>query len=149
METEKLCIIIKPGFEKNEKEIVARLSKYGKITKRQVMLLNDAILADHYAEHVGKEFYENLCQYMKSGPVVVFQLEGGEGCVKQVRKETGATRNPEVGTIRHDFGIGDTTRNVIHASDSPEAGIIECNRMFRDAKKYGVKILSGEQERTC
>ena len=142
MKTEKLCIIIKPGFEKKEKEIVARLSKYGKITKRQVMLLNDAILADHYAEHVGKEFYENLCQYMKSGPVVVFQLEGGEGCVKQVRKETGATRNP-------DFGIGDTTRNVIHASDSPEAGIIECNRMFRDAKKYGVKILSSEKERTC
>ena len=113
------------------------------------MLLNDEILADHYAEHVGKSFYEGLCSYMKSGPVVVYQMEGGEGFVKQLRKEVGETRNPAKGTIRHDFGIGDTTRNVIHASDSPENGVIECNRMFKDAHKYGVKILNNEQEKTC
>ncbi len=151
-ETELACIILKPGFRQFEKAVVARFSEYGKVTKRAVMILNDAILADHYPHLIpliGEEGFRNVCDYMKSGPVTVLQFEGKKGCIKHLRKGTGATKDPEVGTIRYDFGIGDITRNVIHVSDSPEAGIIECNRMFRDAKKYGVKILSGEQERTC
>ena len=69
---------------------------------------------------------------MKSGEVVGFQVEGEEGLIGKIRELVGATKNPAPGTIRHDFGIGEITRNVVHASDSPTAGIKECNRIFND-----------------
>lgn len=127
-------VMIKPGFLQHEKAIVERLEKVGKITKRKKMRLTDKILAEHYAEHVGKPFYAGLCEYMKSGEVVAFQVEGEEGLVAKIRELCGATKNPAEGTIRHDFGIGETTRNVIHSSDSPKAGVVECERMFKCQK---------------
>lgn len=131
---EKSFIMIKPGFTKYEKEIVERLNQVGKVTKRKKMLLNDKILSAHYAEHVGKSFYENLCNYMKSGEVIGFQVEGETGLIGKIREMVGATKDPAVGTIRHDFGIGEVTRNVIHASDSKESGEAECARMFGNTK---------------
>ena len=127
-------VMIKPGFLQHEKQIVERLQKVGTITKRKQMRLSDKILAQHYAEHVGKPFYAGLCEYMKSGEVIGFQVEGEEGLVAKIREIVGSTKNPAEGTIRHDFGIGEVTRNVIHASDSPKAGIEECERMFKCQK---------------
>ena len=72
-------VMIKPGFLQHESEIVKRLETVGTITKRQKMLLNDNILAAHYAEHVGKGFYAELVNYMKSGEVIGYQVEGEEG----------------------------------------------------------------------
>lgn len=123
-------VMIKPGFLQHEEAIVERIKKVGTITKRKQLRLTDKILAGHYEEHVGKNFYPNLCEYMKSGDVIGFQVEGEEGLVAKIREIVGATKNPADGTIRKDFGIGETTRNVIHASDSPEAGIKECARIF-------------------
>ena len=117
------------------------MNTIGKITKRQKMRLNDEILAAHYHEHIGKPFYEGLCNYMKSGEVVGFQVEGEEGLVEKIREAVGSTKNPEKGTIRHDFGIGEITRNVIHASDSPKSGQEECNRMFEQINQFGIEIL--------
>ena len=134
-------VMIKPGFLQHEDAIVERLNKVGTITKRQKMQLNDAILEAHYAEHVGKGFYADLVEYMKSGEVVGFQVEGEEGLIAKIREIVGATKNPAEGTIRYDFGVGEITRNVIHASDSPEAGKAECQRMFDDAKKYAITII--------
>lgn len=134
-------VMIKPGFLEHEAEIVKRLEKIGTITKRQKMQLNDAILEAHYAEHIGKSFYGELTKYMSSGAVVGFQVEGEEGLIGKIREIVGATKNPAVGTIRHDFGIGEITRNVIHASDSPEAGRAECERMFDNAKTYNIEII--------
>ena len=134
-------VMIKPGFLQHEDAIVERLNKVGTITKRQKMQLNDAILEAHYAEHVGKGFYAELVEYMKSGEVVGFQVEGEEGLIAKIREIVGATKNPAEGTIRYDFGVGEITRNVIHASDSPEAGKAECQRMFDDAKKYAITII--------
>lgn len=147
MEKEISFVMIKPGFLKYEKEIVKRLSKVGKITKRQEMRLNQEILNDHYAEHIGKDFFNELCAYMKSGNVVGFQVEGEAGLIGRIRDIVG--RNPlKEGDIRYDFGLRnkngelDKTKNVVHASDKPEAGISECNRMFNEAQKYGVEIIS-------
>lgn len=134
-------VMIKPGFLKYEKQIIERINKVGKITKRQKMVLNDKILEAHYAEHIGKSFYENLCNYMKSGEVIGFQVEGEAGLVSKIREIVGATKNPEEGTIRKDFGIGEITKNVIHSSDSPESGAEECYRMFDNSKFYNIKIL--------
>ncbi len=154
MEKEISFVMIKPGFLKYEKEIVARLGKVGKITKRQCMRLNQEILNAHYAEHIGKGFFDELCDYMKSGNVVGFQVEGEPGLIGRIRDVVG--RNPlKKGDIRYDFGIRnedgelDKTKNVIHASDKPEAGIAECNRMFNEAQKYGVKIISRGFEQDC
>ena len=138
---EKSFVMIKPGFLEFEPQIVERLSKIGKITKRQKMKLNDEILAAHYHEHIGKPFYEGLCNYMKSGEVVGFQVEGEDGLVEKIREVVGSTKNPEKGTIRHDFGIGEITRNVIHASDSPKSGEEECNRLFEQINQFGIEIL--------
>ena len=137
---EKTFVMIKPGFLQYENEIVERISRVGKITKRQKMRLNDKILEAHYHEHIGKPFYENLCSYMKSGEVVGFQVEGEEGLVEKIRKIVGSTKNPEKGTIRYDFGIGEITRNVIHASDSPQSGAEECERMFEKSKQFNIEI---------
>ncbi len=134
-------VMIKPGFTQHEAQIVERLNNVGTITKRQKMLLNEEVLEAHYAEHVGKGFYRELVDYMKSGEVVGFQVEGEEGLVARIREIVGSTKNPDAGTIRADFGIGEITRNVIHASDSPTAGVAECTRMFDDAEKYNITII--------
>ena len=134
-------VMIKPGFLQHESEIVKRLETVGTITKRQKMLLNDSILAAHYAEHVGKGFYAELVNYMKSGEVIGYQVEGEEGLIGRIRTIVGSTKDPAEGTIRHDFGIGEITRNVIHASDSPAAGEAECERMFDKATEFGVQII--------
>lgn len=127
---EKCFVMIKPGFLNYENEIVERLNKIGTITKKFQIKLTDEILNKHYEEHIGKPFFAELVNYMKSDEVVGFEVEGEEGLVKNIRECVGATKNPAPGTIRHDFGIGDVTKNVIHASDSPENGIKECQRMF-------------------
>ncbi len=134
-------VMIKPGFLQHEDAIVERLEKVGTITKRQKMLLNDNILSAHYAEHVGKSFYPELTEYMKSGEVIGYQVEGEEGLIARIREIVGATKNPAEGTIRHDFGVGEITRNVIHASDSLEAGKAECERMFDKAQEYKIEII--------
>ena len=107
------------------------------------MLLNDNILSAHYAEHIGKSFYPELAGYMKSGEVIGYQVEGEEGLIARIREIVGATKNPAEGTIRYDFGVGEITRNVIHASDSPEAGKAECERMFDKAQEYNIEIIEG------
>ena len=133
-------VMIKPGFLSYENEIVKRLNTVGKIVKRQKMRLNDEILKAHYSEHVGKPFYQGLCDYMKSGDVVGFMLEGEDGMVEKIRELVGSTKDPKPGTIRFDFGIGEVTRNVIHASDSPKSGKEECERMFNQAYKFNVNV---------
>ena len=63
---ERSYVMIKPGFLKYENQIIERLNKIGaKVTHKKIMRLDDEILARHYAEHVGKDFYANLVDYMK------------------------------------------------------------------------------------
>ncbi len=132
--------MIKPGFLQHEKAIKERIEAIGaKIIASKKMKLNDEILAAHYAEHVGKEFYNNLCSYMKSGEVIGMLVIGKTGVVAKLREIVGSTKQPAEGTIRHSFGIGEITRNVIHASDSVEAGKKECERFFCDSERYGIK----------
>ena len=81
----------------------------------------DASVADqHYAEHVEKEFYPPLRDFVTSGPLVALVLEG-EGSVEVVRALNGATdgRKAAPGTIRGDFSLSNR-ENLVHGSDSPE-----------------------------
>ncbi len=136
---ERTLIIAKPDAVQRGLvgEIVRRLEQKGlKLIGMKMMSLDDAILKDHYIEHVDKSFYSDLESFMKSSPVVVMAWEGFE-CVNSVRILVGAT-NPRVadaGTIRGDFAIGEG-RNLVHASDSAETGTKEVARFFSDTELF-------------
>ncbi len=83
-----------------------------------------------YAVHKERPFYDDLCAYMTSGPVVVQVLEG-ENAVARNREIMGATNPAEAaeGTIRRDFGES-LEANSVHGSDSPENAAIEVAFFF-------------------
>ena len=94
----------------------------------------DATLADeHYAEHVGKDFYPPLRDFVTSGPLLAAVLEGDEA-VEVVRAINGATdgRKAAPGTIRGDFSLSNR-ENLVHASDSPESAEREIALWFPTA----------------
>ena len=113
-------------------EIVGRFEHKGLgIAAMQLRTLDQATLANHYAEHQGKAFYADLVAFMSRGPVVAMVVEGPEDTWEIVRSMMGAT-NPRVaapGTIRGDLGTV-FTENLIHGSDSAESAEREINIFF-------------------
>ena len=100
------------------------------ITKMKKMGISQEMAEIHYEEHKDKSFFNNLIQFITSGPVVAMELEGDEA-VNKVRSLMGAT-NPndaKPGTIRHKFGT-ELEKNVVHGSDSPESAERELNIFF-------------------
>ena len=83
-----------------------------------------------YAVHVGKPFFEGLCEFMSSGPLVLMVLEK-ENAIADWRKLMGATNpaNAEEGTIRKKFA-GSIEENAIHGSDAPETAAFEIGYWF-------------------
>jgi nucleoside-diphosphate kinase len=84
-----------------------------------------------YSIHKGKPFYEELIQFMTSGPIVALCLEG-DNAIAQVRKMMGTTNTLEAlpGTIRGDYTLS-TQQNMVHGSDSQESFDRECPIVFR------------------
>src|SRR4051812_8300755 len=107
---ERTLIIAKPDAVQRGLigEIVTRLERKGlKLIGMKMASLDEAILRNHYAEHLEKSFYEGLENFMKSSPVVLMAWEGFE-CVDTVRALVGATNPREAapGSIRGDLAIG-------------------------------------------
>jgi nucleoside-diphosphate kinase len=93
----------------------------------------DGELADrHYAEHVEKDFYPPLRDFITSGPLVAMVLDGDQA-IAVVRTLTGATdgRQADPGTIRGDWSLSNR-ENLVHASDSPESATREISIFFPD-----------------
>jgi nucleoside-diphosphate kinase len=91
----------------------------------------DAAKADeHYAEHVERDFYPPLREFVTSGPLVAMVLEGDEA-VEVVRGINGATdgRRAAPGTIRGDFSLSNR-ENLVHGSDSAESAAREIGIWF-------------------
>ncbi|MEO5898727.1 MAG: nucleoside-diphosphate kinase [Ilumatobacteraceae bacterium] len=102
-------------------EVIRRFeTKQLKLVAMDVRTLDDATLAKHYDEHVGKGFYADLVAFMSRGPVVALVLEGSEDTWEIVRAMMGATnpRKAAVGTIRGDLASANLTENLVHGSDS-------------------------------
>lgn len=100
-------------------EIISRFEKKGlKLMAVKMMNLTDELLDEWYVHHKEKPFFEDLKQFMKSGPAVAMLWEGLE-CIKTVRKLCGVTTGyeAEAGSIRGDYSVSGQ-HNVIHASDS-------------------------------
>ena len=113
---------IKNIFIKNNLKI--KDSKKIRITKEEA--------AEFYKVHQSKPFYNDLCAYLSSGPIVVMILEGNNG-VKVYRKLMGATnpKDAEEKTIRKLYGIS-IDKNSVHGSDSSENAKKEINFFFKN-----------------
>jgi len=83
-----------------------------------------------YAVHAGKPFFDGLCDFISSGPLVLMVLEK-ENAIADLRKLMGATNpaNADPGTIRKKFA-GSMTENAIHGSDAPETAAFEIGYWF-------------------
>ncbi len=130
---EKTLTIIKPdAVERNlENEIVSFFKEKNlKIVKRKKVHITKEEAAEFYKVHQTKPFYQNLCNYLSSGPIVVMVLEG-EGAVSKNRQLMGATDplNAQEGTLRKMYGLS-IDKNSVHGSDSVENAIIEIGFFF-------------------
>ncbi|WP_252313350.1 nucleoside-diphosphate kinase [Sinobaca sp. H24] len=126
-------VMIKPdGVQRNLiGEIVQRFEKKGYMLKgAKLMSISRELAEQHYGEHKGKPFFEELVGFITSSPVFAMVLEGDE-VVSSARKLMGATNPQEAapGTIRGDFGVR-ISMNVIHGSDSLESAEREINLFF-------------------
>ena len=132
---EKTLSIIKPdAVDRNlENEIKNIFKDKGfKIVKEKKIQLAKSEAEEFYKVHETKPFYNDLCTYLSSGPIVVMILEK-EGAVTANRELMGATdpKKAEVGTLRKKFGVS-IDKNSVHGSDSVENAKIEVNFFFKD-----------------
>jgi nucleoside-diphosphate kinase len=132
---EQTLSIIKPdAVERNlSDQIKNEFKKNGfNILKEKKIKLEKSETEKFYQVHQSKPFYNNLCDYLSSGPVVAMILEK-ENAVSDNRKLMGATdpKNAESGTLRKKYGIS-IDKNSVHGSDSIENAKIEINFFFND-----------------
>ena len=132
---EQTLSIIKPdAVERNlSEEIKIEFKKNGfNILKEKKIKLEKSDAEKFYKVHQTKPFYNDLCDYLSSGPIVVMALEK-ENAVTDNRKLMGATdpKNAESGTLREKYGIS-IDKNSVHGSDSIENAKIEINFFFND-----------------
>jgi nucleoside-diphosphate kinase len=136
---EETLILVKPdGVARGAVgDVLHRIEAKGyRIVALELRRATPDLLAEHYAEHLGKPFYEPLVEFMLSGPVVAVVAEG-ERVIEGFRSLAGAT-DPTVaapGTIRGDLGRDwglKVTQNLVHGSDSPESAAREIKLWFPD-----------------
>ena len=130
---EQTLSIIKPdACERNLSEKIKTI-----FSKNNLSILNTKKLhiskdeaAEFYKVHQSKPFYDQLCNYLSSGPIEVMILEG-ENAILRNREIMGATdpKNAKEGTIRKLYGIS-IDKNSVHGSDSAENAKIEINFFF-------------------
>jgi nucleoside-diphosphate kinase len=134
---ERTLILVKPdGVARGlTGEVIRRVEAKGyRLVALQLRLADAALLEKHYAEHVGKPFYEPLVQFMSSGPLVAGVAEGNR-VVEGFRALAGATDPTAAlpGTIRGDLARdwgGGVQQNVVHGSDSAESAAREIGLWF-------------------
>ncbi|MDA1095726.1 MAG: nucleoside-diphosphate kinase [Chloroflexi bacterium] len=130
---ERTLVLVKPdGVQRGLiGEIVGRLERRGlQIVGAKLTLADRALAEKHYAEHVGKGFYEGLVRYITSTPVLALVLEG-DRAVEIARQTMGATDPLKAapGTIRGDLALT-VGRNLVHGSDSAQRGAEEIALWF-------------------
>ena len=137
MSTEKTLILIKPdGVARGlVGEVISRIESKGySIDAVRMLKAERSLLEKHYAEHVGKPFYEPLVEFMMSGPIVAI-VASGNRVIEGFRSLAGVT-DPTLaapGTIRGDLARDQGTKvvqNLVHGSDSPESAVREIEIFF-------------------
>ena len=135
MSTERTFSIIKPDAVERNKigEITAMLENAGlRVVASKRLQLDQAKASQFYEVHNERPFFQSLCDFMCSGPIVVQVLEGKDA-VKRNREIMGST-NPEEaaeGTIRKKYALS-LEKNSVHGSDSLENAKIEIGHFFSE-----------------
>ena len=137
MATERTLTILKPDCVRKKLigEVTRRIQEAGfRIVAMKMTRLTQDTAGGFYAVHKDRPFYDDLCEFMSSGPCVPMILEK-ENAIEDFREFIGAT-NPEEaeeGTIRADFADG-IEQNIIHGSDSVENGKKEAAFFFSESE---------------
>ncbi len=133
MTCERTFVMVKPdGVTRGlVGEIVRRLELKGlRLVEARLQRVDAELAGEHYAEHRSRPFYQDLIAFITGGPVMAMVWEG-VSAVSVARLLIGPT-NPATappGTIRGDFGL-ETTKNLVHGSDSPTSAKREINLWF-------------------
>jgi nucleoside-diphosphate kinase len=132
---ERTLILVKPdAFARHlTGEIISRFERKGmSLVALQLMTISRDLATQHYAEHEGKPFFEDLVSFITSGPLVAMVLEG-ESAIVAARQVIGATNPLEAttGSIRGDYAVA-VGQNMVHGSDAPESAAREVKLFFPD-----------------
>ncbi|GFN32077.1 nucleoside-diphosphate kinase [Paenibacillus xylaniclasticus] len=130
---ERTFVMVKPdGVRRNLIGVImTRFERKGlKLTNARMMHIDRELAEKHYAEHKGKPFFEELLEFIMSGPVFAMVWEG-QDAVKNARALIGRTNPSEAapGTIRADYAL-DVSSNIVHGSDSSESAEREIHNFF-------------------
>lgn len=139
MTTERTLVLVKPdAFARGlTGEVLRRIEAKGyRLAALEIRTPTEEMLAQHYAEHAGKPFYDSLIRFMSSGPVTAAVVEGVR-CIEGFRSLAGPTdpTHARPGSIRGDLGRDwgeGSTQNIVHGSDSPESAALEIGIWFPD-----------------
>lgn len=131
---DRTLVIVKPdGVERGlAGEIVGRLERKGlRLVAAELRTITAEVAQAHYAEHVGRPYFEGLVAFITRSPSLVMVVEGPEDTYAVVRQMMGATNPAQAtpGTIRGDLGT-ETTENLVHGSDSHESAAREIALFF-------------------
>ena len=131
--SQRTLVLLKPDTVRRGLvgEVVSRFEAKGlSIVAMELRTIDGAKADEHYADHVEKDFYPPLRDFVTSGPLVAMVLEGDEA-IEVVRALNGATdgRKAAPGTIRGDLSLSNR-ENLVHGSDSPESAEREIKIWF-------------------
>ncbi|MBI4730517.1 MAG: nucleoside-diphosphate kinase [Acidobacteria bacterium] len=130
---QRTLVLVKPDGVRRRLigEVIRRLeNKTLDVAAAKTLTIDKELASRHYAEHVGRPFFDDLIAFITSGPVLAMAVEGEEA-VAVVRALMGATdpKKAAPGTIRGDLGL-EVTENIVHGSDSPESAARELALFF-------------------
>lgn len=134
---EKTFLMIKPdGVQRNLiGDIVSRFESKGyKLVSAKLMTVSQSLARQHYSEHKGKPFFNDLVSFITSGPAFAMVWEG-ENIINTARTMIGTTNPQEAdpGTIRGDYGVT-VSKNIIHGSDASDSAEREVHLFFSSAE---------------
>jgi nucleoside-diphosphate kinase len=134
---ERSLVLLKPDAVQRGLvgEIISRLERRGlTLVGAKLMSVSDDLARRHYAEHVGKPFFDGLVSFITSSPIMAMVIQG-QNAVEVVRATIGETdpRKSPPGTIRGDLALS-IGMNLIHGSDSNESAKREMELFFSDGE---------------
>ncbi|MFI9380256.1 nucleoside-diphosphate kinase [Kutzneria sp. NPDC052558] len=132
--SERTLVLVKPdGVSRGlVGEVIARIERKGlKLAALELRTADRAVAEEHYSEHAGKGFYNDLVEFITGGPLVAIVVEGTRAisAFRQLAGGTDPVEKATPGTIRGDFGL-EVQFNLVHGSDSPESAEREIKIWF-------------------
>jgi len=133
---ERTLVLVKPdGVERRLiGEVISRIEAKGlRLAALRLRVVDRELASQHYAEHDGKPFFQDLLEFITSGPVVAAVVEGPRAinAFRQLAGGTDPVDKATPGTIRGDYGL-ETQFNLVHGSDSADSAEREIKLWFPD-----------------